>query len=438
MQVSVESKNGLERKITVSVPAEKIETEIQKRLQSLTAKAKIQGFRPGKVPLSVVKRTYGAQVQQEVEGEILQSTFYEAITQEKLKLANTPQMDLKARVQGQAFEYSATFEVYPEITLASFEGVEIEKSIAEITDADVDSVIERLRTQKVEWKVADSRASKHGDKLTIDYQGFMDGKPFDGGEGKAVPIELGSKRMIKGFETQLEGAKLGESRTLDLTFPENYQSIELAGKPAKFEVTVITVEEPILPEVNEEFIKGIGIAAGTEEALRKDVKESMEKELNEKIKLALKQGVMDKLLEINQIEVPNSLIDKEIEVLKTRSGLTPEQMSSLQSGPDVLSSSLEKEARRRVTLGLVLSETVKQNNIKAEPKKIRELVENIAAGYDKPQEVVQYYYSDNTRLAEVESIALENETVEWITAQLTLKDVKTTFDALMKPGQTVA
>lgn len=437
MQVSVESKNGLERKITVSVPAEKIETEIQKRLQSLTMKAKIQGFRPGKVPLSVVKRTYGAQVQQEVEGEILQSTFYEAVTQEKLKLANAPQMDLKARVQGQAFEYSATFEVYPEITLASFEGVEIEKSVAEITDTDVDSVIERLRTQKVEWKVAD-RASKHGDKLTIDFQGFMDDKPFEGGEGKAVPIELGSKRMIEGFEAQLEGVKSGESRTLDLTFPENYQSIELAGKPVKFEVTVITVEEPMLPEVNEEFIKGIGIVAGTEEALRKDVKDSMVKELDEKIKSKLKQCVMDKLLEINETEVPNSLIDKEIEVLKTRSGLTPEQMSSLKSGPDVLSSSLEKEARRRVTLGLVLSETVKQNNIKAEPKKIRELVENIAAGYDKPHEVVQYYYSDNKRLAEVESIALENKTVEWITAQVTLKDVKTTFDALMKPGQTVA
>jgi len=436
MQVSVETKNGLERKITVSVPAEKIETEVQKRLQTLTTKAKIQGFRPGKIPLSVVKRNYGAQVQQEVEGEILQSSFYEAISQEKLNLANAPQMDLKAREKGQAFEYSATFEVYPEIKLAPFTDIEIEKSAAEITAADIDNVIERLRKQKVEWESAD-RASKEGDKLTIDFTGYMDDKPFEGGEGKAVPIELGSKHMIEGFEEQLEGSKAGDSRTLNLTFPENYQSKELSGKPAKFEVSVITVEEPVLPEINEEFIKGIGIEAGTLEAMRKDVKESMEKELNEKVKSVLKQSVMDKLLEINQIEVPKSLIDKEIEVLKTRSGLTPEQMSSLQEGPDVLSDSLEKEARRRVTLGLVLSETVKQNSLKAEPKKIRELVENIAAGYDKPQEVVQYYYSDNKRLAEVESVALENETVEWIVDQVTLKEVKTTFDALMKPGQTV-
>jgi len=436
MQVSVETKNGLERKITVSVPAEKIETEVQKRLQTLTTKAKIQGFRPGKIPLSVVKRNYGAQVQQEVEGEILQSTFYEAISQEKLNLANAPQMDLKAREKGQAFEYSATFEVYPEIKLAPFAGIEIEKSAAEISTADIDNVIERLRKQKVEWKSAD-RASIQGDKLTIDFTGYMDDKPFEGGEGKAVPIELGSKRMIEGFEEQLEGSKAGDSRTLNLTFPEDYQSKELAGKPAKFEVSVITVEEPVLPEINEEFIKGIGIKAGTLEAMHKDVKESMEKELNEKIKSVLKQAVMDKLLEINQIEVPKSLIDKEIEALKTRSGLTPEQMSSLQEGPDVMSNSLEKEARRRVTLGLVLSETVKQNSIKAEPKKIRELVENLAAGYDKPQEVVQYYYSDDKRLAEVESVALENETVEWIVDQVTLKEVKTTFDALMKPGQTV-
>ncbi|NOX42570.1 MAG: trigger factor [Gammaproteobacteria bacterium] len=437
MQVSVESKSGLERKLTVTVPAEKIETEIQKRLQSLTSKAKIQGFRPGKVPLSVIKRTYGAQVQQEVEGEILQSTFYEAVTQEKLNPANKPQIEPKAREAGQAFEYSATFEIYPEIKLAAFDGVEIEKPVADISDADVDSVIERLRIQKVEWKGVD-RASKQGDKLTIDFQGFIDDKPFDGGEGKALPIELGSKRMIEGFETQLEGAKSAESRTLDLKFPDNYQSAEVAGKPVKFEVTVITVEEPVLPEINEEFIKGIGIAAGTQEALRKDVKDSMTKELNEKIKSVLKQNVMDKLLEINQIEVPNSLIDKEIDTLKTRSGVTAGQLNSQEGGPDAFSSVLEKEARRRVTLGLVLSETVKQNNIKAEPKKVRELVENIASSYEKPQEVLQYYYGDNNRLAEVESVALENETVEWISTQVKLKDVKTTFDALMKPGQTVA
>lgn len=436
MQVSVESINGLERKLTVSVPAEKIESEIQKRLQSLTQKAKIQGFRPGKVPLSVVKRTYGAQVQQEVEGEILQSSFYEAVTQEKLNPANTPHIEPKNRETGEAFEYSATFEVYPEIKLAGFDGVELEKPVVDISDKDVDEVIERLRSQKMNWKATD-RAAKKGDRLTMDFKGFIDGVPFEGGEGKAVPLELGSKRMIEGFEDQLDGVKAGESRTLDLNFPEGYHSPELAGKPVKFEVTVITVEEPELPEVNEEFIKAVGVAEGTVEAFKADVMKSMQRELEEKIKSVVKQNVMDKLLEINQIDVPNSLIDQEVDALRTRSGITSEQLGN-KEGAEALTSALEIEARRRVTLGLVLSETVKQNAIKVAPKKVRELVENMAASYEKPQEVVQYYYADNKRLAEVESIALENETVEWLASNMTIKESKTTFDELMKPGQTVA
>jgi len=435
MQVSVESIDGLTRKLTVIVPAEEIESEIQKRLQSLTQKAKIQGFRPGKVPLSVVKRNYGTQVQKEVESEILQSTFYKAVTQEKLNPANTPHIEPKDRATGEVFEYIATFEVYPEITLAGFEGVEIDQPVVEMTDKDIDKVIDRLRNQKLEWKTAD-RPSQHGDKLTIDFKGFIDGEAFQGGEGKAVPIELGSKRMIKGFEEQLEGLSQGDERTLSLEFPEDYQSKELAGKPAKFEVNVVTVEAPIVPEIDEAFIKSVGIEAGTLDALRADVRKSMQRELDEKIKAVVKQRVMDKLLEINEIEVPNSLIDQEIEVLKQRSGITAEQLDN-KEGEDAFSSALENEARRRVTLGLVLTETVKQNQLKVEPKKVRELVENLAASYEKPQEVVNYYYSDNKKLAEVESIALENETVEWIIAQTRVNDEKTTFDELMKPGQTV-
>ena len=435
MQVSVESMNGLMRKLTVTVPAEKIESEIQKRLQSLTHKAKIQGFRPGKVPLSVVKRTYGSQVQQEVEGEILQSSFYEAVTQEKLNPANAPHIEPKTRAAGEAFEFSATFEVYPEIKLASFEGAEIDKPVVEITEKDIDTVIERLRNQKLEWKSAD-RASKSGDKLTIDFKGFIDGEAFEGGEGKAVPVELGSNRMIKGFEEQLEGLNPGDATTLDVDFPEDYQNKELAGKPAKFEASVITVEEPVVPEIDEAFIKSVGIEDGTLEGLRKDVQQSMQRELDEKIKTVIKQKVMDKLLELNPIDVPNSLVDQEIEALKQRSGITAEQLNN-KEGADAFTSALEGEARRRVILGLVLTETVKQNNLKAEPKKVRELVENMAASYEKPQEVVQHYYSDNKRLAEVESIALENETVDWIMAQTKVNDEKTTFDELMKPSQTV-
>lgn len=435
MQVSVETTQGLERKLTVSVPAEKIESEVQRRLQSLSKKAKLQGFRPGKVPFSVVQRTYGKQVQQEVEGEMLQSTFVEAVTQEKLNPANAPHIEPKTRGKGEAFEYIATFEVYPEINLASMEGVEIDTPVAEISDQDIDNVIERLREQNKKWQAVE-RACQDGDKVTIDFKGYVDDEAFAGGEAKAVPLELGSGKMIPGFEEQLIGSKAGDEPQLNVTFPDEYQSKELAGKQARFDTKVITVEEPVLAEINEEFIKNLGIEEGTLEAFRADVKKSMERELGEKIKSVVKQNVMDKLLEINQIEVPNALIDKEIDALQARSGLTSEQMA-LEGVGEAMRKNLEDEARRRVTLGLVLSETVKQNDIKAEPGKVRELVESLAASYEKPQEVLQYYYGDKNRLAEIESVALENETVEWLMSQAKISESKTTFDDLMKPGQTV-
>ena len=436
MQVSVETTKGLERKLTISVPGDKIESEIQKRLQSLSKKAKIQGFRPGKVPLSVVKRNYGEQVQQEVVGEILQSSFVEAVTQEKLNPANPPQIDPKMWKNGEPFEYSATFEIYPEITLAFMEGVEIEKPAVEIETKDIDNVIERLREQKKDWAPVE-RASQKSDKITLDFKGFIGDEAFEGGEAKAVPLELGSGRMIPGFEDQLIGAKAGDEPTLEVTFPEDYQSKDLAGKTARFETKVITVEEPKLAEINEDFIKSLGIEAGTTEALNEDIKKSMQRELDEKIKSVLKQNVMDKLLEINTLDVPNSLIDKEIEALKSRSGLTSEQLATEGVG-EAMGKGFEDEARKRVVLGLLLSETVKQNNIKTEPKKVRELVENLAASYEKPQEVLQYYYSDNKRLAEIESVALENETVELLVSQAKINESKTTFDELMKPSQTVS
>lgn len=433
MQVSVESTHGLERKMTVEVPAERIDKEVQNRLVSMAKKAKVHGFRPGKVPFSVVERQFKDQVQSDVINEVMQSSFYEALAQEKLLPAGAPSIEPISRTPGQALSYTATFEVYPEIGLASLDNVEIDKPAAQITEQDIDNVIETIRKQRVEWIVVD-REAKPGDQVRIDFHGTIDGEVFQGNEGKDVPIEIGAKRMIAGFEEQLEGIKAGDQRILELNFPEDYQRKELAGKLVKFDVKANAVEEAKLPEINEEFCRNLGIEDGNMEKLRSEVRDNMQREMEEKIKSVTKQNVMSKLLEINQIQIPNSLVDKEIQALASRNLGELSEQKKLDKNQ--LEAMFSTEAKRRVTLGLVLSEIAKQNNIKAEPTKVRQLVENIASTYEKPQEIVQWYYADKRHLGEIESLAVENEVVDWVLGHAIVKETSTTFDALMNPGQT--
>ncbi|MGD8558736.1 MAG: trigger factor [Gammaproteobacteria bacterium] len=435
MQVSVEATGGLERRMTVQIPKDRLESEVQARLKKLAGQAKLQGFRPGKVPMKVIKQRYGGQVKQEVWGELVQSSFVEAVQQEKLNPAGMPHIAPADDKEGSGdVAFIATFEVYPEIELQGLGEINIERPVLEVSDADIDEMLETIRKQRKEWKEVD-RAAEDGDRAVIDFEGFMGGEPFEGGKAEDYPLELGAKRMIPGFEDQVVGIKAGEERTISLTFPEDYHAKELAGKEAEFKVTAKKVEAPELPEINDAFAESFGIKEGGLQAFREQVKSNMEREASQKIKGQVKQQVLDGIIEKNQIEVPRVLIDSEIENLmqQQRQALGLAESNQPQEIDPKL---FEDQARRRVSLGLILSELVKQNDINVEPSKLRQTVEEIASGYERPDEVVKYYYNDKERLADIENLVLEDEAVEWVVSQASVTDKTVSFNELMNPEQT--
>ncbi len=433
MQVSVETTSGLERRLTVAIEEARIAQAVESKLKEIAPTVKIKGFRPGKVPMKVVKQQYGGQVREDVVNEVLQSTFYEALSQENLRPAGSPTFSTGDAKPGSGLEYTATFEVYPEIKLVSLADQSIEKPAVEIGETDIDGMIDRIRRQHVNWEASDAAAEK-GDQLTIDFNGMINGEAFDGGEGKDMSIELGSGRMISGFEDGLIGAIKGGSVTLDLTFPDEYHATELAGKAVQFAVQVNSVEKAVLPEVDEAFAKKMGVESGDLAELRKDIVENMELELAKQLKTKLKEKVMDTLLEVNKIDIPKSLIDDESEALRNQmvqnlsnQGLSQTDVSSLDT------SMFAEQAQRRVSLGLIMNEIVKENAINVEAENVRALVEEIARPYEQPEEVVKWYYADKKRLSEVESLALEEQVVEWAIKQATVVETKATFEEIMKP-----
>jgi trigger factor len=428
MQVSVESTGSLERRMTVQVPEERVNTEVQNRLARLARTTRVKGFRPGKVPMKVIEQQYGTQVREEVIGDVVQSTWYEAVTKENLRPAGMPTIEPKNVAPGAALEYVATFEVFPEIKLAPVEDAKAERVSAQVTDEDVERVIENLRKQRTQWETVE-RAAASGDRVTIDFTGTIDGQPFKGNEGKNVPVVLGSGSMIPGFEEGLTGAKAGDERTIDVTFPENYGYKEIAGKAAQFAIKVHQVEEAHLPEVDDEFAKGFGIAEGGPDALRAEVRKNMERELEQALKAANKQAVMDKLVEINPVDVPKALVESESRALvdQMRQNMHVPKGKSMDLDPAMF----EPQARRRVTLGLILSELIKSNDIKATPEAVRGQVEKLAASYEHPEEVINWYYSDKRRLSEVESLVLEDQVVEWVLEKSGASTVERSFDEVM-------
>lgn len=432
MQVSVETTGNLGRRMTVSVPDERIDQEIQVRLKDLARRAKIEGFRPGKVPMSIVKRRYGGQVRDEVVGEVLQSTFAEAITQEKLHPAGTPDIESHDYAPGKGLEYTALFEVYPEFALAPLAGAKIETVTAEITDADVDDMLETIRKQRVSWEAVEREAAE-GDRVVIDFTGTLNGEAFKGNEGKQVPVVLGQGRMIEGFESGLIGAKTGEERTIDVTFPEQYHAEELAGKQVQFAISVHQVEAQKLPELDADFARSMGLEDGSMEKLRDEVRANMQRELDQAIKGRNKERVMDKLLDINKIDVPQALVKSESERLAQQmmQGLLSQgaRAEDLKLDP----ATFAQQAARRVSLGLILGEIVKANKLTVEPARLRETVEGLAATYEHPEEVVKWYYADKRRLAEIESIALEEQVVDWVLQQAEKDEKSMSFKEIMNP-----
>jgi len=427
MQVSVETTDGLERKITVQVPAERVEGEITSRLRDLARRVRMDGFRPGKVPFKVVQRQYDGQVRSEVVGDVMQQTLQEALIQEKLNPAGGPKIEPKNLTPGEALEYSATFEVYPEIELAAFGSAAIERPAAEVTDADVDAMLEKLRVQRVTWDTVE-RAAKEEDQVTISFEGTIDGEPFNGGKADNVPVVLGAGRFIEGFETQLAGAKAGDQRTVEVDFPEDYAGKDVAGKHAVFAVNVITVSEPILPEIDDEFARSFGITDGGIEALRRDVRANMQRELDDAIRSRVKQQVMDALLDLNKIELPKALVEEEIDrLLKQTSEQQPEAMRNLNLPRELF----QEQANRRVSLGLLIGEVIRKNEIKLDAERVRTTLENFAETYEDPQEVITTYRKNRSLMREIEGHVIEEQVVDLLLGQAQVTDKAMSFDELV-------
>lgn len=435
MQVSVESGNGLERRMTVAIEEDRISEAVEKRLKDMTRTVKMNGFRKGKVPLSVIKQQYGPQVRNEVLGEVVQSSFYEAIQKEDLKPAGLPSIDTKDSKAGEGLEFTATFEVYPEVKLASLDKTTIETTTCEIADGDIDDMIETIRKQNMNFETTD-RAAEDGDRVNIDFTGSLDGEEFAGGAAKDTPLVLGQGRMIPGFEDGIIGAKAGDDITVDVTFPESYQAKELAGKPAQFAIHVNSVEAPVLPEVDAEFAKKLGIDDGDLDKMREELRSNMEREMQQRVKSKNKEAVMNALIEANKIDVPAALIDSEAQALAQQM----QQQLQAQPGagdnfPAFAPDMFKEQAERRVILGLLMSEMVKEHDIKVDDDKVKAMVEEIAEPYEHPDEVIKWYYADKRRLAEIESMAFEDMIVDMVISQAKVKEKSQVFKDLVNPQQ---
>ncbi len=435
MQVTVETSSGLGRRMRVEVPEERINGEIHKRLQKLAGDISLPGFRPGKVPMKVVRQRFGNQVRNEVVGEIVQSSFMDALGQEELRPAGPPDIKPLNIEPGEGLSYMAEFDVYPEITLPPLESLKISRPDSVLGDSDVDQMLETLRKQRRNWDSVE-RAALATDRVVIDFEGFMDDTPVENAKGSEVPVELDASRMIPGFEAGLVGSLAGEEKNLDLAFPEEYHAKELAGRAVAFKIKVHRVEEPSLPELDEAFAESFGVSEGGIEKFREEVTENMQRELTDVLRNKAKQATLDALLTAQTIELPKALVTDECNQAMQR------QIQELQhSGIDPQDANLspemfEEPARNRVTLGLVLGELIKANDIKPDTQKVAERIQTIAKTYEQPEEVVNWYYGSKDRLMEVETAVLEDQVVDWLLERADVSTEMTTFDDLMNPGQT--
>ncbi|MET0002499.1 MAG: trigger factor [Candidatus Thiodiazotropha sp.] len=428
MQVSVESGEGLERRVTVELPAEQIEVEVTKRLKQIGRTAKLDGFRPGKVPMNLLRRNYGGQILQEVYGQMIESSYQEAIQQEKLQPAGMPKIEPKESTEEGLFSYVATLEVMPDIKLTELTG-EIKQPVAEITAQDIEDMIEKLRKQRATWNNVD-RAAAEGDQVKISFKGLVDGEAFEGGSAENVDLVLGSNRMIEGFESGLVGMVKEEKRSIGLQFPEDYRVEDLAGKPVTFEVEVNEVAEEVLPQVDDDFAKDFGTGEGVDK-LKEDIQENMRRELSQRVKARIKSQAMDLIFEQNKIDIPKALIEEEIEALRKQ---TREQMGQGGGSFELPREMFEDQARRRVTLGLLIGEIIKQNEIQVDNDRVRQTIEEYAASYEQPEEVVKFYYGNQQQLASVQNVVLEDQVVDWVIEQVEVVDDETTFAALTEQG----
>ncbi|MCF6254344.1 MAG: trigger factor [Thiomicrorhabdus sp.] len=435
MQVTVEKpEQGLEHKMTVTFPSGDLNASIEKRLNEVRRTVKMDGFRPGKVPLSVVKKRHGGQVRQEVMGDALQKAFYDAVDQEELKVAGFPAFDDLKDADGEV-TFVARFEVYPEITLPEFSAISVEKINAEVTDEDVAKMITRLREQRSAWKPANgNKKAKLGEQVIIDFVGKLEGEVFEGGSGEDVPLELGSGRMIPGFEEQIVGMKKGEERVIEVSFPEDYRAEHLKGNTVTFDITVHSVMTKELPEIDEEFVKSFGVEDGTEASLIEEIKSNMVKELERAVESKNRAAVLDSLEEMVDVQMPKSLLDQEAKNLMERAAQNLQQQGMNPADIKMDASQFEAEAKKRVTLGLVLGDIIKAHNLEATEDDVNAYIADQAASYDDPSEVIGWYAENPNSKNEIRAILIEGKVAEKILSEAKVTEVTKSFDDVISPA----
>ena len=427
MQVSVESPSKLERRVTVIVPVEKLNEAFDKRIANMAKKAKVDGFRPGKAPLNVIKQRYGDAAREEALSEVIQSSLYAAIAQEKLNPVGPPTVEPKVVMHDQPLEFVATFEVLPEIGPLQFNVTSLDKQVATITEEDVNKVVDHLRTQHQRWTKVDRKAQDK-DQAVIDFRGSIDGVAFAGGEAHEYPIVLGSNTMIPGFEEGVLGMAKGEEKVITVTFPENYHAKEYAGKAAEFAIKVIHISEPELPELTEAFVKTLGIKNGSVADLHAEIRRNLERELVRVIKTKLKAQVFDKLLEQNPLEVPHALIERESK--RIHDEVHPHHGHE-HAHSDSEMAVFDAAAKRNVALGLLVGEIVRENKLTASKDRIKQHIEALSSAYEKPADVINYYANNKRAYSEVEMEVLEEQVIEKLLENVKVSDKMITYNELI-------
>lgn len=430
--VSVETLSDLERRVTVRVPAEEVARKVQDELRSLSRRTKVNGFRPGKAPLKLIQQMYGEQIHLEVVTELMERSLRDALVQEKLDPVGGPKVESKslALEDGADLEYSATFEVIPEFEPTGFEHIRVERPVAEVTDQDVDEMIETLRQQHVNWQVVE-RPAQNGDRVRFDFEGKLDGQDFPGNQGKGVQLILGKGSMLADFEAQLIGLAAGAAVAFDLTFPADYHAAEVASKTARFTLQLHQVEGAELPEIDEAFAQRFDVLEGGVPALRQSLRENMERELDDGIQAAIKRQVMQGLLENNTVALPQALIAAEVERLAQQLRF-PAQNQDEQI-QELKWKLFETEARRRVALGLLISRIATAQGIKPDERRVRARLDRLAGTYEEPEQVVRWYESTPEALENLRAAALEEQVVTWVLEQAQLSDRSSSFSEVMKP-----
>ncbi|MFO4679941.1 trigger factor [Vibrio cholerae] len=430
MQVTVETLEGLQRRLNITVPAANIEDAVAAELRNIAKNRRFDGFRKGKVPMKMVAKMYGKAVRQDVLGEVMQRHFIEAIVKEKINPAGAPTFAPVEIGEGKDLVFTATFEVYPEVELKGLENIAVEKPAAEVTDADVAEMLETLRKQQATWKEVDE-AAENGKRVSIDFVGSIDGVEFEGGKAENFPLEMGAGRMIPGFEDGIVGKTKGMEFVIDVTFPEDYHAENLKGKAAKFAIKVNKVEARELPELNDEFVARFGVAEGGVDALKAEVRKNMERELKQAIKARIKEQAIEGLVKENEIQVPSALIDQEINVLRQQAA--QRFGGNVEAAAQLPRELFEEQAKRRVVVGLLLGEVIRTHELKADEEKVKALITEMATAYEDPSEVVSYYEQNQQMMNNMRNVALEEQAVDAIIAKAKVTEKAISFSELMNP-----